>query len=186
MLKEREREVQTAQKKRGDDHVPSFLKPDSRVYKIILVLEKAVKVMLFDCQMCGQCRLMYTGFICPMQCPKQMGLGPCGGSVNGVCELGRKEETWEKCVWCSIYDRLNRWDLLELLDQVDAGPLNHTLHGSSSWINAYLGRIRTPDKQLREKIAKKIFKYYKQKAVNLFKINRTERLEKTSFIQWSI
>ena len=170
VIKKHECVVKTARKKREDNHIPSFLKQDSWVYESILVFEKAIKVMFFNCQMCGQCKLMYTGFICPMQCPKEMNSGPCGGSFEGICELGRLEKTWEKCTWCSIYERLNRWDLLELLDYLEPAPFNNELRGSSSWINAYLGKIKTPDKQLRKKVAKKIVKYYKQKVVNIFKI----------------
>ncbi|HEV8390592.1 MAG TPA: methylenetetrahydrofolate reductase C-terminal domain-containing protein, partial [Dongiaceae bacterium] len=59
-------------------------------------LEKATKGFLFDCQMCGQCALSSTGMSCPMNCPKNLRNGPCGGvRDNGHCEV--KPEM--KCVW---------------------------------------------------------------------------------------
>ena len=50
--------------------------------------EEPVKRSLFDCQMCGQCVLHYTGMTCPMTCPKQIRNGPCGGvRADGHCEV---------------------------------------------------------------------------------------------------
>ena len=42
-------------------------------------IEKITKGFLFDCQMCGQCALSSTGMSCPMNCPKTLRNGPCGG-----------------------------------------------------------------------------------------------------------
>src|SRR5262249_53077962 len=51
---------------------------------------------LFDCRMCGQCIPSSTGMSCPMNCPKNLRNGPCGGvRANGNCEV-RPEM---KCVW---------------------------------------------------------------------------------------
>ena len=59
-------------------------------------VERNVKGLLFDCRMCGQCVLSQTGMSCPMNCPKQMRNGPCGGvRPNGHCEV--KPEM--RCVW---------------------------------------------------------------------------------------
>ena len=58
--------------------------------------EKIIKGFLFDCQMCGNCVLSSTGMACPMNCPKTLRNGPCGGvRANGNCEV--KPEM--KCVW---------------------------------------------------------------------------------------
>jgi hypothetical protein len=63
-------------------------------------VEKAVKGLLFDCRMCGQCVLSSTGMSCPMNCPKTLRNGPCGGvRANGHCEV--KPEM--KCVWVEAY-----------------------------------------------------------------------------------
>ena len=41
--------------------------------------EEVSKGYLFNCQMCGQCILHSTGMTCPMNCPKNLRNGPCGG-----------------------------------------------------------------------------------------------------------
>jgi len=56
----------------------------ARVERPVAVIEHAVKGLLFDCRMCGQCVLSATGMSCPMNCPKQLRNGPCGGvRANG-------------------------------------------------------------------------------------------------------
>ena len=50
-----------------------------RLEKPVAAVEKVVKGALFDCQMCGQCALSSTGMSCPMNCPKTIRNGPCGG-----------------------------------------------------------------------------------------------------------
>lgn len=97
-------------------------------------LEKATKGFLFDCQMCGQCALSSTGMSCPMNCPKTLRNGPCGGvRDNGHCEV--KPEM--KCVWVQAWEGAARMGLAEpqgakILDvqrQVD-----NRLKGRSSWM----------------------------------------------------
>ncbi|MDH5481944.1 MAG: methylenetetrahydrofolate reductase C-terminal domain-containing protein [Candidatus Bathyarchaeota archaeon] len=63
------------------------------------------------CRACGDCILFDTGGICPItRCAKSLLNGPCGGQVNGKCEVGG----WKKdCAWVLIYNRLkdrNRLD----------------------------------------------------------------------------
>ena len=55
-----------------------------RLEKPFAVTEKTVKGFLFDCQMCGQCALSSTGMSCPMNCPKELRNGPCGGVRSAV------------------------------------------------------------------------------------------------------
>jgi Methylene-tetrahydrofolate reductase C terminal len=63
-------------------------------------VEKAVKGLLFDCRMCGQCVLSSTGMSCPMNCPKSLRNGPCGGvRADGNCEV--KPDM--RCVWVEAY-----------------------------------------------------------------------------------
>ncbi|MGC8578873.1 MAG: methylenetetrahydrofolate reductase C-terminal domain-containing protein [bacterium] len=55
------------------------------------------------CSMCGNCVLSYTAGICPVtRCPKGLVNGPCGGMVNGMCEVDNSME----CVWVEIYKKL--------------------------------------------------------------------------------
>jgi hypothetical protein len=68
----------------------------ARLERPVAAVEKCVKGLLFDCRMCGQCILSSTGMSCPMNCPKNLRNGPCGGvRANGNCEV-RPEM---KCVW---------------------------------------------------------------------------------------
>ena len=65
------------------------------------------------CSTCGECMLAYTGGICPVtRCCKSLVNGPCGGSQDGMCEVGGDRP----CVWATIFERLKaqgRTDLLE-------------------------------------------------------------------------
>ncbi|WP_171229005.1 methylenetetrahydrofolate reductase C-terminal domain-containing protein [Ruegeria sp. HKCCA4008] len=103
----------------------------NRVERPIALVEKGVKSLLFDCKMCGQCVLSSTGMSCPMNCPKQLRNGPCGGVRPGeFCEV--KPDM--KCVWALAWDGASRMQhggdkIKEVLP-----PLEHTLKGSSSWL----------------------------------------------------
>jgi ferredoxin len=64
------------------------------------------------CAACGSCVLGLTGGICPIaRCAKQLLNGPCGGSQNGLCEIGHDTP----CAWQLIYDRLQAQGRLHLL-----------------------------------------------------------------------
>jgi ferredoxin len=55
------------------------------------------------CAQCGDCLLEYTGGICPVTaCAKHLTNGICGGSEQGICEVGENRE----CGWSRIYERL--------------------------------------------------------------------------------
>jgi len=75
------------------------------------------------CQTCGQCKLYYTGGICPIaRCSKSLLNGPCGGSTKGKCEIDPEID----CAWQLIVDRLKSLNLMsryeELLDINDWRP----------------------------------------------------------------
>lgn len=68
------------------------------------------------CAGCGTCILSKTGGICPIaRCSKSLLNGPCGGSVNGRCEVDPEHI---ECAWQLIYDRLEAWDALDLMDEI--------------------------------------------------------------------
>ncbi len=100
------------------------------------VLEQAVKIPMFDCQDCGDCSLPDIAYQCPEgACAKNQRNGPCGGSLNGECEVpGRR------CVWANAYDRLRPYG--EALTMLDRDPVlqDNALRGSSAWANTFLGR----------------------------------------------
>lgn len=87
--------------------------------RLLAGTERLVKGPLWGCRMCGNCLLQETAFICPMECPKGLRNGPCGGSSPEKCYV---DET-RKCIWYSIFEksfRLNREDkLLEVLPPID-------------------------------------------------------------------
>src|SRR5688572_1797811 len=47
-----------------------------RLFKMV---ERPAKHAFFGCHMCGTCILSATGMSCPMNCPKDLRNGPCGG-----------------------------------------------------------------------------------------------------------
>ena len=101
-----------------------------RLEKPVALLEKSVKSVLFDCQMCGQCALSSTGMSCPMNCPKTMRNGPCGGvRENGHCEV--KPEM--RCVWVEAVNGHALMQSGNNLSEVQF-PVDYTLKGSSSWL----------------------------------------------------
>ncbi len=64
------------------------------------------------CAACGDCILGLTGGICPIaRCSKSLLNGPCGGSLDGHCEINEEVS----CAWQLIYDRLKSMDKLEVL-----------------------------------------------------------------------
>lgn len=64
------------------------------------------------CSMCGDCILDRTMGICPVtRCAKSLVNGPCGGSVDGKCEvLGDRD-----CAWKIIFERFEKSGRLEEL-----------------------------------------------------------------------
>ena len=71
----------------------------------ITAVERVGKEFFFDCKMCGNCVLSSTGMSCPMNCPKTIRNGPCGGvRENGMCEV--KPEM--RCVWHAAWDGASR------------------------------------------------------------------------------
>jgi len=62
------------------------------------------------CQTCGECKLYYTGGICPIaRCSKSLLNGPCGGSTKGKCEIDPNID----CAWQLIVDRLKSLNLMD-------------------------------------------------------------------------
>ena len=101
---------------------------DSFGEKTLRVLEYSVKGPLFGCRMCGNCLLSKTALICPMECPKGLRNGPCGGSTSEYCYVDKSRP----CVWYEIYDRAFKFgweeDLMEVLP-----PLDWEKVGRDSW-----------------------------------------------------
>ena len=101
-----------------------------RAEKPMIAIEKTIKGALFDCRMCGQCILSSTGMSCPMNCPKNLRNGPCGGvRANGNCEVYAEMP----CVW------VKGWEGSRMMKEGDKimdvqQPIDHRLKGRSSWL----------------------------------------------------
>jgi hypothetical protein len=102
-----------------------------RLEKPMAAVEKVVKGILFDCQMCGQCSLSSTGMSCPMNCPKTLRNGPCGGvRADGHCEV--KPEM--RCVWVEAYEGSQRMADGKQAFKIVQFALDSRLKGKSSWL----------------------------------------------------
>ena len=112
--------------------------------RVLAKIEIAVKSPLFGCRMCGNCLLQETAFICPMECPKGLRNGPCGGSTPEKCYV---DET-RPCIWYKIFERSYKLGREEMLLEV-LPPLDWDKAGTESWGDVYA--------QAREVGVKKIF-----------------------------
>jgi hypothetical protein len=102
-----------------------------RLERPVAAVEQTVKGLLFDCQMCGQCALSQTGMSCPMNCPKTLRNGPCGGvRPNGHCEV--KPEM--RCVWVEAVEGSKRMRHGSEAIRAVRPPVDRTLVGTSSWL----------------------------------------------------
>jgi hypothetical protein len=112
-----------------------------RLERPVAAIEHVVKGLLFDCQMCGRCVLSSTGMACPMNCPKQLRNGPCGGvRANGNCEV--KPEM--RCVWVEAFAGAERVrGGLEAIRVVQE-PVDRRLEGSSAWLRVAREKSAVP------------------------------------------
>jgi hypothetical protein len=102
----------------------------ARLERPTAALEASIKGFLFDCRMCGRCVLSSTGMSCPMNCPKTLRNGPCGGvRANGNCEV----EPEMPCVWVEAWDGSRRMRDDQAIRQRQA-PVDHAAQGSSAWL----------------------------------------------------
>ena len=97
-----------------------------------LLFDKLVKGPVFGCRQCGQCLLSQTAYICPMTCPKGLRNGPCGGTLDGKCEVLPDLP----CVWVNINRREKHGSELAGL----RAPFNAELVGTSSLGNFITGK----------------------------------------------
>lgn len=76
------------------------------------------------CRACSDCLLGVTGGICPVtMCSKGLLNGPCGGAVDGKCEVDPERP----CAWGQIYKRLEKTGRLEELEIIQP-PKRHNIH----------------------------------------------------------
>lgn len=101
-----------------------------RLERPVARVERLVKGFLFDCSMCGDCALSHNGMACPMNCPKGVRNGPCGGvRADGTCEV-RPEM---RCVGLEGWRGASR--MRRGRRPVEpAAPADHRRAGRSTWI----------------------------------------------------
>jgi 5,10-methylenetetrahydrofolate reductase len=137
--------------------------------RLLAKTELLVKGPLFGCRMCGNCLLQETAFICPMECPKGLRNGPCGGiTPEKNCYV---DET-RKCVWYAIYVRAlktGREDmLLEVLPPLDWdkvgtetwGDVVRQIRKTGSW--KFFGSLFSGDKVKKKEVWDSVFKTVRQ------------------------
>jgi hypothetical protein len=101
-----------------------------RLERPFAALEASTKGFLFDCRMCGRCKLSVTGMTCVMNCPKTLANGPCGGvRANDHCEV--KPEM--RCVWVEAWSGAQRMRHGQAI-RVPLAPRDHAIEGTSAWL----------------------------------------------------
>jgi Methylene-tetrahydrofolate reductase C terminal len=101
-----------------------------RLEKPVAAVERKVKGVLFDCRMCGMCALSSTGMSCPMNCPKQLRNGPCGGvRANGNCEVIADMP----CVWVKAWEGSRQMAEGDKILDVQK-PVDNSIKETSTWL----------------------------------------------------
>ena len=109
-----------------------------RLERPVAAIERGIKGLFFDCQMCGQCALSETGMSCPMNCPKAMRNGPCGGvRADGHCEV----VPTMRCVWVEAWEGSRRMRAGRTAIRAVRPPVDRRLSGTSAWLRT--ARIKT-------------------------------------------
>jgi hypothetical protein len=107
-----------------------------RLERPVAAVERGVKGFLFDCKMCGQCALSSTGASCPMNCPKSLRNGPCGGvRPDGCCEV----VPTMRCVWVEAWKGSRRLPAGDAILNVQR-PIDHRLWHRSAWLGVLRAR----------------------------------------------
>ena len=113
-----------------------------RIDKAFLGIEKLTKGALFDSRSCGQCILNSTGMACPMNCPKEMRNGPCGGvRADGKCEVDPEMD----CVWVLAWEGNKRLGEQDYPIQVVQPAIDNRLRNTSAWLREVRRQTNTDD-----------------------------------------
>ncbi|MEI3376563.1 MAG: methylenetetrahydrofolate reductase C-terminal domain-containing protein [Coriobacteriales bacterium] len=106
-------------------------------------LEHGCKAVLYGCIDCGDCGLEAVAYSCPMaSCPKSERNGPCGGSMDGYCEVypPTSGEGARFCVHYMAYHRFKRSGELDRYRSFITPPNDWTYWQHSAWSNYTHGR----------------------------------------------
>ena len=120
-----------------------------RADRLMLRIEKITKGFLLDSQNCGQCIVGFTGLSCPMNCPKSMRNGPCGGvRADGGCEV--KPDM--ACVWVLAWQGNKGLGRDEPPIQHLQPPVDHRLIGRSAWLREVRLKSLAGDKTVHHEV----------------------------------
>ena len=137
--------------------------------RLLARIELAFKGPVFGCRMCGNCLLQETAFICPMECPKGLRNGPCGGiTPEKNCYV---DET-RKCIWYAIYKRSLKTGRQEKLLEV-LPPLDWSKTGTETWgdvirqvrkvgTGTFINGVLSRDNEKHDKVWDSVFKTIRQ------------------------
>lgn len=107
-------------------------------YAFLWLLEFISKGILYGCNMCGDCTLYACGFLCYQSgCPKKMLNGPCGGSIEGYCEVFPEKK---RCYWVKVYHNMKGVRQHVTFVAPPIAATDAALRRTSSWINFFLGK----------------------------------------------
>ena len=102
-----------------------------RLDRVFVGVERVTKGFLLDSQSCGQCIVAYTGLSCPMNCPKKMRNGPCGGvRRDGKGEVDPQMD----CVWVQAWQGNKNLHAANFPIQIVQPPVDNRLIGHSAWL----------------------------------------------------
>jgi hypothetical protein len=100
------------------------------------------------CETCGDCIIGETGGVCPRAgCAKHLSNGPCGGMVEGMCEVGGYTIP---CAWVRIWARLKEFDRLDLFSKY-RGPRDFRTSTSPGYKNIYKDYTNIEEKKEESK-----------------------------------
>ncbi len=100
------------------------------------------------CETCGDCIIGETGGVCPRAgCAKHLSNGPCGGMVEGMCEVGGYTIP---CAWVRIWARLKEFDRLDLFKKY-RGPRDFRTSTSPRYNNIYKDYTNIEEKKEEKK-----------------------------------
>lgn len=149
---------------------PAYIpfKKESFGNRVLETVEYVIKGPLFGCRMCGNCLLQETAFICPMECPKGLRNGPCGGSTSEKCYV----DPTRPCIWYKIYDRAFKMNREEMLLEV-LPPLDWEKTGTETWgdvakqvkkvgIGKFVSGMFSGDKEKKEENWQSVFEPVRQ------------------------
>ena len=107
-------------------------------YGFLWLLEYVSKGPLYGCNMCGDCTLYACGFLCYQSgCPKKLQNGPCGGSIDGDCEVFPEKK---RCYWVKVYHNMKGVRQHVTFTAPPIPARNISLNRTSSWINFFTGK----------------------------------------------